>query len=335
MAIINQVVAGSGGGSVPACYRAFEKDASGKLVNSTTTPFIPLPAGTTNLSDYILNSAYSGTPSNILSGTIDLSSLTVVDGCWSCRKMFQNCTGITSVDLSSLTEAGSERTFSEMFLNDAGITSISISSLQKISGDTACFSMFKNCMGITNVDLSSLVSITNRYGAEQMFMGCTELVNIKLDSLSKINGSSCMASIFNGCVNLPVLSFPSLKTVSSTNAFSNMLGGVTGCTVHFPSNIQATIGSWPDVTNGFGGINTTVLFDLPATNTLTGADTVTYTRNPKYDTATALAWKVGTYGTTNFTPAYYTSGTTDPSAADTIYSDAACTTSVTTIAAIA
>ena len=85
----------------------------------------------------------------------------------------------------------------------------------------------------------------------------------------------------------------------------------------------------------FNALNTTVLFDLPATYTLTGADSVTYTRNPKYDTATALAWKVGAYGTTNFTPAYYTSGTTDPVVSDTIYSDAACTTAVTTISAIA
>ena len=44
-----------------------------------------------------------------------------------------------------------------------------------------------------------------------------------------------------------------------------MLRGVTGCTVHFPSNLEAVIGSWSDVTNGFGGTNTTVLFDLPAT----------------------------------------------------------------------
>jgi hypothetical protein len=44
-----------------------------------------------------------------------------------------------------------------------------------------------------------------------------------------------------------------------------MLPGVTGCTVHFPSNLQSVIGSWADVTEGFGGTNTTVLFDLPAT----------------------------------------------------------------------
>jgi hypothetical protein len=44
-----------------------------------------------------------------------------------------------------------------------------------------------------------------------------------------------------------------------------MLQGVTGCTVHFPSNLQSVIGSWSDVTARFGGTNTTVLFDLTAT----------------------------------------------------------------------
>jgi len=44
-----------------------------------------------------------------------------------------------------------------------------------------------------------------------------------------------------------------------------MLSGCSNVTVHFPSNLQSVIGSWYDVQNGFGGTNTTVLFDLPAT----------------------------------------------------------------------
>ena len=97
--------------------------------------------------------------------------------------------------------------------------------------------------------------------------------------------------------------------------------------------IQSTIGSWSDVTNGFGGTNTTVLFDI--VTSLTGADSNTYTRSEKDSTSTATAW---TYNDT----LYYTSGVSnntagvnEPSVADTIYSDDACTTSVTTITAIA
>lgn len=68
-----------------------------------------------------------------------------------------------------------------------------------------------------------------------------------------------------GITDLYFNSLTSSSFGSYTNQFSNMLSGVTGCTVHFPSNLQSVIGSWADVTNGFGGTNTIVLFDLPAT----------------------------------------------------------------------
>ena len=61
--------------------------------------------------------------------------------------------------------------------------------------------------------------------------------------------------------------------------------------------------------------------------------------NPKYDTASALAWRVKDTGSASnptivWTP-YYTSGTTDPTVGASIYSDDACTTEVTTISSIA
>ena len=98
------------------------------------------------------------------------------------------------------------------------------------------------------------------------------------------------------------------------------------------------MGSWSDVTAGFGGTSTTVLWDLPSTFILTGANTTQYERNPRDDTATALAWRV-LDGGTDADPvidwtSFYTSGTTDPSLGNTIYSDAACTTAVTTISSI-
>lgn len=43
-----------------------------------------------------------------------------------------------------------------------------------------------------------------------------------------------------------------------------MLLGVTGCTVHSPSNLSSTIGNLDACKKGFSGTNTTVLFDLIA-----------------------------------------------------------------------
>jgi hypothetical protein len=98
--------------------------------------------------------------------------------------------------------------------------------------------------------------------------GSTSLTSVNLSSLKIVTGNSCFRYAFQGCTSLTTLSFPALESTSFgsyTNQFNNMLQGVTGCTVHFPSNLQSVIGSWSDVTNGFGGTNTTVSFDLPAT----------------------------------------------------------------------
>lgn len=357
-------VEGTYTGSAPASYRAFQVD-NGKLTNSTSTPWVPLPAGTTDVGDGCFYNAYGYTPSNILSGIIDLSSLTKVSGLNAFNGCFSSCTGITGVNFNNLTAITGDHAFSDAF-SRSGLTSLSMPVLTSLSGGGfTCTAMCYNCTNLTTVDLHSLTAVTSVRNCENMFYGCTGLTSIDLSSLTALGANYAMSNIFHGCTsitsmifpslttipnygvldnsfsgctNLTTLSFPSLTSTSfgtQTNQFNNMLQGVTGCTVHFPSNIQSKIGSWASVTGGFSGTNTTVLFDLPATNTLTGADTVTYTRNPKYDTATALAWKVGAYGTTNFTPAYYTSGTTDPAVSGTIYSDAACTTAVTTISSIA
>ena len=102
-----------------------------------------------------------------------------------------------------------------------------------------------------------------------MFKGCIGITTVTLTSLSSVTEHNACRSMFQGCTSLTSLSFPALNSNSfgsSTSQFGNMLGGVTGCTVHFPSNLQSVIGSWTSVTSGFGGTNTTVLFDLPATN---------------------------------------------------------------------
>lgn len=288
----------------PDYYIAKSKDANNKLVNGSTV--IDL-TGIVDIGNYALRYAYFGN-TNITGTMTSLSTLTTISGTNACQNMFYQCSGITSIDLGCLTT---------------------------LSGNNSCQEMFYSCSGITSIDLSSLTTISGNFSCSSMFNSCSRLTNVSLSSLTSVTGNACCAAMFSFCTSLTTLSFPALKNFgSSLNQFNNMLNGVSGCTVHFPSNTQSkieTLASYPN----FAGTNTVIAFDLPATNTLTGADTIEYTRNPKYDTATALAWKVGAYGTTNFNPAYYTSGTTDPAVSDTIYSDSACTTAVTTITSIA
>lgn len=296
-----------GGGSVTEPYLQKEVDGSGKLVSSTTTTRIIDLSGATDLSPYVLYQAYYN--NTHITGKVDFSSLTNISssGTSAMYQCFYGCTGITELDMSSLEYVAA---------------SIGIGQL--------CF----GCTALTSADFSSL-----RGGGQNLlaycFEGCTNFASIKLSSLKTLSSVSMLANAFKNTI-IAELKFPALNTSSfgsRTNQFVNMLVGVTGCVVHFPSNIQSVIGSWADVTNGFGGTNTTVLFDLPATVVLTGANGDSYERNPKYDTGSALSWRIN--GSNVATTPYYTSGTTDPAVSDTIYSDAACTTPVTTIDSIA
>lgn len=190
--------------------------------------------------------------------SVDLSSLTTVSGSNGCNYMFRGCTGITSVDLSSLTTVSGQGGCQQMFYDCAGLTSVDLSSLTTISGQSGCTTMFQGCSGITSVDLSSLTTVSGKSGCYNMFNGCTSLTSVDLSSLTTVSGQSGCQSMFYGCTSLTTLSFPALKTVYDNKVFNTILGNVTGCIVHFPSNLESY---------GFsvGGTNTTVLYDLPAT----------------------------------------------------------------------
>ena len=91
--------------------------------------------------------------------------------------------------------------------------------------------------------------------------------SISFPSLSNINGSSVFRQAFE-LVNGVDVSFPALTSQSFgsyTNQFDDMCRYCSNNIVHFPSSLQSVIGSWPSVVNGFSGTDTTVLFDLPAT----------------------------------------------------------------------
>ena len=239
---------------------------------------------------------------------------------------------VATLDLSHITNTYTNNLFSEFGSSNyfPNITSVDLSNLETVSGTSTFSSAFFGCTGITSANLSSLTTITG----ENVFYWCfygTGLTSFKFDSLKTITRTN--GTIFNGtfsnCSSLTSVSFPALKTVSSAYyAFTRMLQNTSNVTVHFPSNLSGLTDA-----STLSGTNTTVLYDLPATNILTGADTVEYERNPKYDTATALAWRVNGSSVLTATP-YYTSGTTDPAVSDTIYSDSACTTPVTTVSSI-
>ena len=311
--------------TAPYWYIGFINDNNVLKIDSTLPPF---PNDVTDIGASTWKERFKDWP-NVF-GNLDLSNFISISGSYACKGAFTNC-GITSINLSSLTTVSGYEGCSNMFSTDSheyGLTSVDLHSLETISGGSACQGMFYYRRGLINVDLRSLITISSWHGCYMMFWR-TGLTSFDFPSLTNIKQSLCCESMFGECFNLSTITFYALTPASFgsyTNQFQYMLRSVTGCTVHFPIAVQATIGSWSDVTNGFGGTSTTVLFDI--VTSLTGADTNTYTRKQKDSTSTATAW---TYNDT----LYYTSGTAEPTVGATIYSDAACTTAVTTISSIA
>ncbi len=195
----------------------------------------------------------------------DLSRLATVSGGNAMYQAFRNCGGLTSVNLSSLTVVNGNYGMQGAFYGCTSLVSIDLSNLTVVSSYDGMYQAFCNCSGLTSVDLSRLTSVSGSYGISSIFSGCRNLTSVNFSNLTTISGSSAMSQAFYNCTSLISLYFPSLSSSSFssyTNQFNNMLLGCSNVTVSFPASIQSTIGSWSSVTSGFGGTNTTVLFDL-------------------------------------------------------------------------
>lgn len=209
----------------------------------------------------------------------NLSGLTTVTGNSACANMFSAAASIASVDLSSLTTIGqpsvaqynsSIESMCSNMVSGTSITSLNLSSLVSVIGKTAAYGMFQNNAHLTSVDISNLKIVYGPDAISSMFATCQAMRQITFNSLDTIGspGYNPFYSTFWGWRDA-VINFPALKTTSfinnNTGLFNNMLKSATNCTVHFPSNLQTLMSGWSDVTSGFNGTNTTVLFDLPAT----------------------------------------------------------------------
>ena len=200
---------------------------------------------------------------NCSSADFDLSKIKTISGTNCAQRMFYNA-GITNINLSKLTVLTDYNACQGMFENTSKAVSADLSGLTRISGGNTCSSMF-SYSGIKSIDLSNLESIEGDYTCSGMFTRSGLTGDIHFHKLSRILGQSSgytCRGMFSE-TNISNIYFHSLTTVGSkSNIFNGMLSYTTGVTVHFPAALESVIGSWEDVVNGFGGTNTTVLFDL-------------------------------------------------------------------------
>ena len=225
----------------------------------------------TDVSSHGLDSTFYG--SNV-TGSIYLNATNGVNAN-GCSSTFRSCTGITSVQIGGkfFYSAAVQR----MFQDCTGITSVTFLPNTEIGGGAGATSvaqfMFSGCTEITTLDVGGITKI---YGASSqsaaltrnMFSGCTGITSATFTNLTYID-SYGLYYMFSSCTNLATLSFPAVTSSSfvSTNCLNNMLYGVSNCTLHFPSNVQTTVENLTgySTTAPFGATAGTVLFDLPAT----------------------------------------------------------------------
>ena len=116
------------------------------------------------------------------------------------------------------------------------------------------------------VSFPDLETVTGSTAMQYMFGTQANITAAYFPKLQSITGTNAFRNIFQNCTGLRDVYFNGLlgsTAVASVQKMTNMLAGITGCTVHFPSNLQSVISSETIVTGGFGGISTVVLYDLP------------------------------------------------------------------------
>lgn len=266
-----------------ALYYKFYHDLD---VESVSFPDLEDLTNTGHLGNSALEFAFYGC-ANLKSASFP--KLTTANALNCLKGAFNNCQKLTSVDFPVLQHANQTDALASIFINDKALTSVSFPELIDVAGGSMCtsctnlttvsmpklervwyqglYQAFNQCTSLTNISFPELTTVSQA-GLQYAFLYCTSLTSLSFPKLSSISAQNALSRAFQSCTNLTSVSFPALKSNSFgnfTNQFNYMLQSVTGCTVHFPSNLQSVIGSWADVTAGFGGTNTTVLFDLPAT----------------------------------------------------------------------
>lgn len=275
------------------------------------------------INGYTLYEAYLGSK---ISGHIDMHSLAYVGeaGLWS---TFEG-TAISSFDLSGLgiVDSSFVNAFRRTFAACPNLTEANFPGLEvidtQVQTTAAFYQMFSYCENLKTIRFTSLSTVGNyafsymlRYVGPVFESGSLDVYfpSLTPDSFVSYNMGTAQKNVFrNMC----------------TDSYATP-------TLHFPENMETAVSAQNTYAAGFGNTNTIILFDLPATTPLTGADGRVYTRSARDDTSTCTGWRY-TYGTgeEGLVP-YYVSGTSSPVVGDTIYSDAACTTAATTITAIA
>jgi len=182
---------------------------------------------------------------------------------------------ISIANLSSIRSVTS-RGLWETFSDNYRLRTVNISNLTSITGYEALRGTFRSCSNLSSIDVSHIATATGLRCLHYTFGDDCGVTSLNFSSLSNCAGDSVFAEMCRYNTRMANISFPALTTNSFgnyTSQFDNMLYGVTGCTVHFPVDIKPLTINWNSFANGFGGVNTHIMYDI-------GGGIVDFTTNP-------------------------------------------------------
>ena len=141
-----------------------------------------------------------------------------------------------------------------------------INSITSITG-SACFSGFCNsatlAQGYEDIYFGELTTV-GQQSLGQAFTYWTNISSIHFDKLTSI-AKNAFYGMLQGCsgvgVYFPAVTSTTLSVVDCLNRIANSASNIT---LHFPSNVSSAVETLTGYPN-FNGTNTTILYDLEAT----------------------------------------------------------------------
>ena len=260
-----------------------ELDENGVLTKSRSAYNLDF-SGVKQFGKYVYHNEWNG--KNIVNSVSAPDAVYIGQGCFDsafyASPFFGSAlTSVSFPNVKYIANYGFNQAFST-----SNVTSANFSNLLEIR-EQGMTSAFSNARNLVSINFSNLRRVYS-YGLGYAFTGCNKYYSktIEFSSLYGLSAagsdvsapfsSTFRANNTSGISRIEIR-FPSLTTNfyelgagtrSSANLiFTNMLYNRSGCNVHFPENLEPVINSWADVINGFGGNNTTILFDLPNAST--------------------------------------------------------------------
>lgn len=126
-----------------------------------------------------------------------------------CRKMFYNCSKLTSIDFGKGFNTSNVTDMTIMFRGCSKLTALDVSSFNT-SNVNRMDGMFFGCSGLTSLNVSSF-NTSNVTDMHDMFRGCNKLTSLNVSSFNTSNVEH-MDAMFKGCSSLTSIDLSNFNT---------------------------------------------------------------------------------------------------------------------------